>query len=160
MWWFKKKKKHYPSKYFEWVDEFKKLSATLLDAANSSMLSEGILLDEKVCLDSFKRELVAFLDKQVGLLVTKYIKEIQAQVEDGCCEYLLLVVRRNNMQCNNLFFFKQLPFLDEEYKNKLVSEIHGKIQKINSDLLQYVKKLDVVPSYAQVEIVLQRIMNS
>ncbi len=143
MFWFKKKEKKrvYPAVYSEWLSEFKRLEDSFLSEADSVMLSGGDLTDKKYSIVNFENSLSGFLEKQIQMFFAKFSKDIEANIDEGNCEYMLLIIRRYNLKYNNLFFFENFAFLDAKYKNELVCELKGKLNSYNNDLLRYFSKI-------------------
>lgn len=161
MLWFKRAKKQrpYPYVYSEWLVEFKRLKDSLLRAEDAALLSGGVLSDGKYTLQNFVPELRTFLERQVELFFGQYKREIQIGLDEGNCEYLLLVIRRHHLRYRNLLFFRELAFLDVCLRNDLSAELNEKLRQYHCDLLGYFKKLsDYTDSMYQVSVNIQRLM--
>ena len=143
MFWFKKKEKKriYPAVYSEWLSEFKRLDDSFLSEADSVMLSGGDLTDKKYSLVNFENRLSEFLEKQIKLFFAKFSKDIEANIDEGNCEYMLLVIRRYNLRFRDLFFFENFDFIEPKYKNGLSEELKSKLKSYNGDLLRYFNKI-------------------
>ncbi len=156
-----RKKKVYPSKYFEWADEFKKHESVLLDDETAEMLSGGILSDKKYTADSFERDLAEFAKKQLIVYIEKYTKEVRACMENSDCEYLLLTIRRNSRLGRNILFFERLEFLDKGFKARLAADLRQKFDDFDRDLLSYIEKYsEYIPSMSEVCIGFKRLIRT
>lgn len=158
-WFFKKPVRHYPSLYSEWLFEFERIGGTCIKAEDSAMLSGGELSDKKYSLDNFKRQLAAFLERQIGAFFASYTKEIETYVEENNCEYLMLIIRRNRKKYENLYFFRDFGFLDAKYKDNLISELDKKLDVFHRDLARYFNELSgYVDSMYEVSLTLKRLI--
>ena len=162
MCWFKReKKRQYPAVYSEWVYEFGRLGKTLFQTRDAQMLGGGVLKDSKYSIKNFKQDLSAFLEGQLALFLEKYKKDIATHLEEGNCEYLMLVIRRANAQYRDLLFFEGLSFLDDKFKDKLGGELREKWRQYHEDLLTYFKKLEeYTDAMHQVAVSIQRLMQA
>ena len=117
------------------------------------------MTDQKYSLTNFVPELRAFLETQAGHFFKQYKKEIQNGLDEGNCEYLLLVIRRYHARYQNLLFFEGLDFLDKSLRDALATELREKLTQYHLDLIGYFKKLSsYTDSMYQVSVNIQRLM--
>ncbi|MBR7116817.1 MAG: hypothetical protein IKC87_03815 [Clostridia bacterium] len=136
-----KKEAVYPAFYKEWVTELD-TSSTFIGKEKSKMLEGGSLEDAKYYLADFKSRLAEFIEAQIGKFFAKLSALVQQYTDEANGEYLLLTIRRYNTMYRNLFFFRNLVFLDAKYRDDLASQLEEKIDSFNSELLKYFEKAE------------------
>ena len=137
----KKKKRVYPALYSEWLNEMKRMGVSFISEEDAAMLKGGVLEDRKYSADNYKRELGAFLEKQIEYYFQDFGKAVQTYVEENNYEYLILIIRRNHLKYSRLYFFSKFDFLNDEFKESLQTSLKKKLYEFETELISYFDKL-------------------
>ena len=160
MFFFKKKKKAlYPSVYSEWLREFKRMDTALISEEDAALLKSGGLTDSKYCIDNFKRELTLFLEKQLERYFHEMDKAVQQYVEENDCEYLILMIRRYHLEYQRLYFFAELSFLEQSFRDDLKSTLKSKLYQYDNELIAYFNEIaEISDSMSEVSTNIKRLI--
>lgn len=154
----KKAKPVYPGKYYQWVQVFEERTDRLLDETDVALFQSGALSDAKANVNPFIKELIAFEEAQMGLLLNKYSDEVRRYLNENDIGYFGLIVKRNDEQFKNLLFFEKFDFLSRSVKCKLREELTSKFRAFISEVTSHLTKAaQRFPSAMQLRITLDRL---
>ena len=135
------------------------MDAAFLGEQDSMLLRSGCLRDRKYCISNFKREMQAFLEKQVAYFFQDFSKAVERYVSENDEAYLLLIIRRYNLKYRRLYFFTQYDFLEQEYREKLMKAIEEKRKAFYVEMITYFDKIAMyTDSMCEVPINIKRLI--